>query len=54
MIGLDLAFGVPVEKWEPDYDRLLAEAVSTSPVPVVCGYASALNTNPDARRFRST
>src|SRR5919109_524353 len=23
VIGLDLAFGVPVEKWEPDYDRLL-------------------------------
>ncbi len=45
MIGLDLAFGVPVDKWEPDYDRLLGEAVSTSPVPVVCGYVSELNTN---------
>src|SRR5262249_53754934 len=33
VIGLDLAFGVPVEKWEPDYDRILGEAVSTSPVP---------------------
>src|SRR5580700_2939004 len=45
VIGLDLAFGVPVEKWEPDFDRLMSEAVSTSPVPVVCGYVSALNTN---------
>lgn len=45
VIGLDLAFGVPVDKWEPDHDRLLAEAVSTSPVPVVCGYVSVLNGN---------
>src|ERR1700676_2451388 len=45
VIGLDLAFGVPVEKWEPDYDRMLAEAVSMSPVPVVCGYVSSMNTN---------
>ena len=45
VIGLDLAFGVPVDKWEPDYDRMLAEAVSTSPVPVVCGYVASLNTN---------
>ena len=45
VIGLDLAFGVPVEKWEPDLDRMLAEAVSTSPIPVVCGYVPSLNTN---------
>src|ERR1700729_3116888 len=45
VIGLDLAFGVPVDEWEPDYDRMLAEAVSMSPVPVVCGYVSSLNTN---------
>lgn len=51
VIGLDLAFGVPVEKWEPDYDRVLAEAVSTSPVPVVCGYASELNSSPDAQKI---
>jgi adenylate cyclase len=43
MIVLDLAFGVPVEKWEPDYDRMMAEAVSASPVPVVCAYASTIN-----------
>ncbi len=51
VIGLDLAFGVPVEKWEPDYDRLLAEAVSTSPVPVVCGYASEINSSPEAQKI---
>jgi len=51
VIGLDLAFGIPVEKYEPDFDRLLGEAVSTSPVPVVCAYATELNTNPDAQRI---
>ena len=45
VIGLDLAFGVPVDKWEPDYDRLLGEAVSTSPAPVVTSYVSELNSN---------
>jgi adenylate cyclase len=51
VIGLDLAFGIPVEKYEPDYDRLLGEAVSTSPVPVVCAYATEINTNPEAQRI---
>jgi adenylate cyclase len=51
VIGLDLAFGVPVDKYEPDYDRLLGEAVSTSPVPVVCAYATELNSNPEAQRI---
>ncbi len=45
VIGLDHAFGVPVDKWEPDYDRMLGEAVIASPVPVVCGYVSSFNTN---------
>jgi adenylate cyclase len=45
VIGLDLAFGVPVEKWEPDFDRLMSEAVTSSPVPVICGYVPALNAN---------
>ncbi len=45
VVGLDHAFGVPVEKWEPDFDRTMSEAVSASPIPVVCGYASSLNTN---------
>ena len=44
-IGMDLAFGVAVDKWQPDYDRMLAEAASTSPAPVVCSYVSELNTN---------
>jgi adenylate cyclase len=51
VIGLDLAFGAPVDKYEPDYDRLLGEAVSTSPVPVVCAYATELNSNPEAQRI---
>jgi adenylate cyclase len=51
VIGLDLAFGIPVDKYEPDFDRLLGEAVSTSPVPVVCAYATEINTNPEAQRI---
>ncbi len=51
VIGLDLAFGAPVDKYEPDYDRLLGEAVSTSPVPVVCAYATEINSNPEAQRI---
>ncbi|MEO5926757.1 MAG: adenylate/guanylate cyclase domain-containing protein [Bryobacteraceae bacterium] len=45
VLGLDLAFGVPVSQWEPDHDRLLAEAVTSAPMPVVVGYVAALNTN---------
>jgi adenylate cyclase len=45
VVGLDHAFGIPVDRWEPDSDRVLSEAVSASPIPVVCGYASSLNTN---------
>jgi adenylate cyclase len=51
VIGLDLDFGIPVDKYEPDFDRLLGEAVSTSPVPVVCAYATAIHTNPEAQRI---
>ncbi len=51
VIGLDWAFGIPVEKYQPDFDRMLGEVVSTSPVPVVCAYATELNTNPDAQRI---
>jgi adenylate cyclase len=51
VIGLDLDFGIPVDKYEPDFDRLLAEAVSTSPVPVVCAYATATHANPEARQI---
>jgi CHASE2 domain-containing sensor protein len=45
VIGLDHAFGIPVDKWEPDYDRLIGESVSASAVPVVYGYVSELNSN---------
>ena len=45
VLGLDLAFGVPVSKWEPEHDRILAEAVTAAPMPVVVGYVAALNTN---------
>jgi class 3 adenylate cyclase len=45
VIGLDLAFPVPVKKWEPGYDGLLADAVVSSPIPNVVGYVPALNTN---------
>lgn len=49
VIALDHAFGVPVERWEPGLDGVLAGAVSTSPVPVVCGYVSELNTNRESQ-----
>lgn len=49
VIGLDLAFGVPVEHWEPGLDGELAGAVSTSPIPVVCGYVSEFSSNPESR-----
>jgi adenylate cyclase len=49
VIGLDLAFGVPVVKYEPDFDRMLGEAVTTSPVPVVSAYATEIDTNPEAQ-----
>jgi class 3 adenylate cyclase len=47
VVGLDHAFGVPVEKWESDFDRLMSETVSAAPIPVVCGYVSSLNANQD-------
>ena len=48
VIGLDHVFGVPVDKWEPDIDRQLGEAIATSPVPVVCASVIELNTNTSA------
>jgi class 3 adenylate cyclase len=45
VIALDLAFGAPIDQWQPGGDELLAGAVSTSPVPVVVGYVSELNSN---------
>jgi adenylate cyclase len=49
VIGLDLAFAIPIERYEKDYDRVLGEAVSTSPIPVVCGYVAALTSSPGAQ-----
>jgi adenylate cyclase len=45
VVGLDVAFGVPVDKWEPDLDRQLSEAVSSSPIPIVVGFVPPLNNN---------
>jgi len=49
VIGLDHAFGIPVDKWEPDYDRLIGESISGSPAPVIYGYVTELNTNQSAQ-----
>lgn len=40
---LDVAFGVPVSKWEPHHDELLVEAVSNTAaiMPIVCAYVPA-------------
>jgi CHASE2 domain-containing sensor protein len=40
VLALDVAFGVPVDKWEPNHDGLLVEAVSSAvPVmPTICGF----------------
>jgi class 3 adenylate cyclase/CHASE2 domain-containing sensor protein len=45
-LGLDVAFPVPVEKYEKDHDRRLAEAVITASqtMPVVCGYMTSMKT----------
>ncbi|MBL0155759.1 MAG: adenylate/guanylate cyclase domain-containing protein [Bryobacterales bacterium] len=41
VMGLDIAFPIPVEQWAPGLDQRLAQAVlAAAPVmPVVCGYA---------------
>src|SRR5580698_9282362 len=31
VVGLDVTFAVPVDKWEPDLDRMLSEAAISSP-----------------------
>ena len=45
VIALDLAFGVPIDQWQPGADEVLAGAISTSTVPVVVGYVSEINSN---------
>ncbi|MEX2262569.1 MAG: adenylate/guanylate cyclase domain-containing protein [Bryobacteraceae bacterium] len=44
VLGLDVAFGIPVTKWEPNHDQLMAEAVSitAATMPVVCGYVPSM------------
>jgi len=53
VIGLDLAFGVSIDRWEPGADELLAGAVTNASlvqnVPVVVGFVEKLNTNKDAQ-----
>ncbi|MGH9784635.1 MAG: CHASE2 domain-containing protein, partial [Terriglobia bacterium] len=41
-VGLDISFGLSVEKWAPDYDRQLAEAFAevSASIPVVLAYDS--------------
>jgi len=43
VMGLDVTFTVPVQKWEPDHDRLMAETIveTAARMPVVCGYVPA-------------
>ena len=40
VLGLDVTFASPVERWEKGYDQQLAEAVTEAlpRMPVVCGY----------------
>ncbi len=56
VIGLDLAFGIPVDQYVPpqdldgdgqpdSLDGLMAGAVASSPVPVIVGYVPEFNTN---------
>lgn len=42
VIAMDVAFGVPVDRWVPENDQILGEAVATSQVPVVVGFIPAL------------
>src|SRR5580704_8510514 len=41
-VGLDAAFAIPVTRWAPDNDRLMAEAVASAQIPVVVGFIPAL------------
>ncbi len=46
VMGIDIAFSVPVAKWEPTYDEVLAAAVAeTAPtMPVICGFVPSFMT----------
>jgi adenylate cyclase len=45
VIGLDRAFGIPIDDYVKGADERLAGAVSSSPVPVVVGYVERLQSN---------
>jgi adenylate cyclase len=38
VVAMDVAFGIPVEKWAPGNDRVLADAVTSARIPVVIGF----------------
>src|SRR5690349_14690652 len=40
VLVLDVAFGIPVNKWEPGHDQMLVEAVSNAAptMPTICGF----------------
>jgi class 3 adenylate cyclase/CHASE2 domain-containing sensor protein len=38
VVAMDVAFGIPVEKWAPGNDRVLADAVTAARIPVVIGF----------------
>ncbi len=42
VVALDIAFGIPVEKWAPGNDAMLADAVASAQVPVVIGLVPGL------------
>jgi len=42
VVALDIAFGIPVEKWAPGNDAILADAVASAQVPVVIGLVPGL------------
>ncbi len=45
VMAMDLAFGAGVAKYEPDFDPMLAGAVSTAAMPVIVGYATEQTTS---------
>jgi CHASE2 domain-containing sensor protein len=49
VIGIDRAFGIPIDEYVKDADERLAGAVSSSPVPVVMGYVERLQSNKRAQ-----
>jgi len=42
LVGIDHAFGIPVERWAKDNDDIIANAVATAQIPVVVGFVPAL------------